>query len=92
VRPPAAASFSLGDAEGYVPLEGLIDREAELARQQKSAEQIRKHIAGAEAKLGNAGFTGKAPPDVVANIRETLASNQKQLENIEAIIRDLSGG
>jgi valyl-tRNA synthetase len=90
VRPSASASFSLGDAEGYIPLEGLIDRQAELARQKKNAEQIRKHIAGHEGKLANAGFVSKAPADVVANIRETLENNRKQLENMEAIIRDLS--
>jgi valyl-tRNA synthetase len=88
-RPPASASFSLGDADGYIPLEGLIDRRAELARQQKAAEQIRKHIAGHEAKLANKGFTSKAPAEVVANIRETLENNRSQLESIESIIRDL---
>ncbi|HUQ67945.1 MAG TPA: valine--tRNA ligase, partial [Planctomycetaceae bacterium] len=34
-RPKMSASFSLTDADGYVPLEGLIDRDAEIARQQK---------------------------------------------------------
>ncbi|MFO1096654.1 MAG: class I tRNA ligase family protein, partial [Planctomycetaceae bacterium] len=32
VRPPASASFSLGEADGYIPLEGIIDRQAELER------------------------------------------------------------
>ena len=41
-RPPGSASFSLGDADGYVPLEGLIDRQEELDRQQKEADKLRK--------------------------------------------------
>jgi valyl-tRNA synthetase len=90
-RPPASASFSLGDADGYIPLEGLIDRTAELGRQQKQAEQLKKVIAGHEGALSNEAYVSKAPVDVVATRRETLAANKKQLENIEAIIKDLGG-
>ena len=89
-RPKGSASFSLGDADGYIPLEGLIDTKEELARQQKKAEEIRKHIKGAEAKLNNENFTARAPENVVNDVRETLESNRKQLESIEEIIRDLS--
>jgi valyl-tRNA synthetase len=90
IRPPASASFSMGDADGYVPLEGIINRDAELERQQKEAEKLRKHIAGHEAKLANESFVGKAPAEVVANVRETLDGLRRQLASIEEIIRDLS--
>jgi len=90
VRPPASASFSIGDADGFVPLEGVIDRKSELDRQQKEAEKLRKLIAGSEAKLGNESFIGKAPAHIVDGIKETLASLQKQLASAEEIIRDLS--
>jgi valyl-tRNA synthetase len=90
VRPPASASFSMGDADGYVPLEGIINRDAELERQRKEAEKLRKHIAGHEAKLANQGFVGKAPPEVVANVRETLEGLRKQLASVEEVLRDLS--
>src|SRR5690606_37885099 len=90
VRPAGSASFTLGDTDGYVPLEGLIDREAELQRKQKEAEKLRGHIKGAEAKLSNEKFTAGAPADVVAGVRETLANLQKQLISVEEIIRDLS--
>ena len=36
-RPNASASFSLGDADGYLPLEGLVDLQAEVARLKKEA-------------------------------------------------------
>jgi len=90
VRPPASASFSLGDADGYIPLEGIIDRKAELDRQQKEADKLRKLIAGSEGKLKNEAFVGKAPPDVVAGVRDQLESLKKQLTSAEEIIRDLS--
>ena len=90
-RPPASASFSLGDADGYIPLEGIIDVEAELTRLRKEEEKVAKHIKGHEGKLANENFVSKAPPDVVANVRETLDSLRNQLVSIEQMIRDLSG-
>ena len=88
-RPPASASFSLDDADGFIPLEGLVDRDQELARQQKEADKIRGHITGAEKKLANEKFTANAPPQVVADVRSTLESLQKQLESVEQIMADL---
>ncbi|REJ91466.1 MAG: valine--tRNA ligase [Planctomycetota bacterium] len=90
VRPPASASFSLDDADGYVPLEGIINRDAEIERQEKEAEKLRKHIAGHEGKLANESFVSKAPPEVVADVRETLDGLKKQLASVEEILRDLS--
>lgn len=89
-RPTGAASFSLGDADGYIPLEGLINTEAERERQSKEAEKLRKLIAGHEAKLSNESFVAKAPPQVVAQHRETLETMRKQLSSVEEILRDLS--
>ncbi len=89
-RPGASANFSVEDADGYIPLEGLIDLEAELERQEKKAAELRGHIAGAEKKLSNSNFTDKAPEHVVNDVRETLASLKAQLQNVERIIEELS--
>lgn len=88
-RPAGAASFSLGDADGYIPLEGLIDREAEIARQTKEAAKIKKFIAGHQGKLNNKGFMENAPERVIAEIRETLAGLQSQLDSVERILDEL---
>jgi len=90
-RPPASASFSLGDADGFIPLEGVIDREAELARQQKELEKLRKHISGHQKKLANENFVNKAPAEVVANVRETLSQLESRLQSVEEVISDLQG-
>lgn len=89
-RPAGSASFALDDADGYIPLEGLVDRTAELGRQQKEAEKLRGFIAGHESKLANAGFVAKAPEHVVAEIRETLAGLKAQLDSVQRIISELS--
>ena len=89
-RPAGSASFSLGDADGYIPLEGLIDRQAELARQTKEAEKLRGFIRGHEAKLANPGFMAKAPEKVVNEIQETLAGLRAQLTSVERMVAELS--
>ncbi len=89
-RPPASAGFSLGDADGFSPLEGVIDRDAELERQQKEAAKLRGFITGHEKKLANENFVSKAPENVVNDVRETLANLQSQLESVEKIIADPS--
>ena len=88
-RPTASASFTLSDADGYVPLEGLIDVKAEYERQIKEAEKIRNFIRGHEAKLSNESFVARAPEAVVAQTREALAGLQKQLESVELVIAQL---
>ncbi len=90
-RPAASASFNVNDADGYVPLEGLIDVKAELDRQTKEAEKIRNFIRGHESKLSNESFVARAPEQVVAQARDTLASLKKQLESVELVILQLSG-
>ncbi|MBS0260541.1 MAG: valine--tRNA ligase [Planctomycetes bacterium] len=90
-RPGTSASFSLNDADGFIPLEGIVDREAELARQKKEAEKIRGFITGSQRKLANESFVSKAPPEVVDQVRETLAGLEKQLASVEDIIRQLGG-
>ncbi len=89
-RPSGSASFSLGDADGFIPLEGLIDRAAEKSRKEKEADKLRGFIKGHEAKLSNEGFMAKAPEKVVADIRETLANLKSQLESVERIVSELS--
>jgi valyl-tRNA synthetase len=90
VRPPSSASFSLAEADGFIPLEGLIDREVELARQRKEAEKLRGFIAGHEKKLANQSFVDRAPPEVVAEVRDTLAGLHKRLASVEDLIAQLS--
>ena len=81
-RPSGAASFSLGDADGYIPLEGLIDTAEELDRQQKKLVEVNKHIQGAHGKLNNEKFVGKAPADVVQKERDKLNEAKSSLESL----------
>ena len=89
-RPSGSASFSLVDADAFIPLKGIVDREAELKRQQKEAEKLKGFIAGHSRKLANESFVAKAPPEVVAEVRATLAGLEGQLASVQEIIKQLS--
>jgi valyl-tRNA synthetase len=87
--PTCSASFNLTDADGFIPLEGLIDRDAELARQRKERDRLVKAIDSNEKKLANEGFVAKAPADVLQQTRDSLDNYKKQLASVEAIIKAL---
>ena len=89
-RPKASVSFSLGNSDGFLPLDGLVDLATERQRQQKEADKLRGFIGGTEKKLSNESFVAKAPAEVVAEIRQTLLNQQKQLASIEEIVKQLS--
>jgi valyl-tRNA synthetase len=72
------------DFELYVSLAGLIDVAAEKKRLEKEIADKKKSLAGTQAKLGNAGFVAKAPPEVVAQQREQVVELGKQIAALEA--------
>jgi valyl-tRNA synthetase len=88
--PEGSVSFSLPDADGYIPVGDSIDRDAVRKNKEKEAEKLRGFIASADKKLQNEGFMAKAPADVVEGIRATKAEQEAQLASIERIIRELS--
>lgn len=89
-QPSKSASFSLADADGYLPLGGLVDLQAEVARLKKEADKLRGFISGSEKKLTNQSFIDRAPAEVVVEVRATLASQQAQLGSVEEAIKRLS--
>ena len=64
-------SSALGDL--YLPLEGLIDFEAEKSRLTKELNKIDKEIEKVQSKLNNPKFTERAPEEVLDEQRERLS-------------------
>jgi valyl-tRNA synthetase len=65
-----AAVTSVGEA--YMPMEGLIDVEAERVRISKEIEKIELEVKKSGGKLSNASFVDRAPPEVVVQEKERL--------------------
>ncbi|MBB3232415.1 valine--tRNA ligase [Halomonas stenophila] len=70
---PLSATQLVGEMEVLVPMAGLIDKDAELARLAKEIDKQDKLIGGIEKKLGNDSFVAKAPEAVVQKERDKLS-------------------
>ncbi len=80
--PPSATALA-GKMEILVPMAGLIDKTAELARLDKELDKLNKEIQRTEGKLGNEKFVSNAPADVVEKERSKLANSREALEKIQ---------
>ena len=74
----------IGDMKVLIPLAGLIDKDAELARLAKEIEKATTNITRTQGKLSNTNFTDKAPAAVVDKEREKLLQGEKLIENLQA--------
>jgi len=80
---PTARSL-LGEL--YLPLDGLVDVEAEKARLGKQLEKIEKEITKVNAKLNNPNFVKKVPEEVLQESRDRLVDWQvKDQQTREAL-------
>jgi valyl-tRNA synthetase len=72
-EPPPAASALVGELKVFVPLEGLVDLDAERARLDKELRRVEGELAKSQGKLANATFVDNAPAAVVDQERQRLA-------------------
>lgn len=79
---PLCSSGLVGQVKVLVPMKGLIDPTAELARLAKVAEKLQAQADGIARKLANEGFVAKAPPAVVEGERAKLAELEGQLAEV----------
>ena len=94
VRPPdsdveVVAMAPFGAAELYLPLGGLIDKQARRADLLSKLEKAEQNLRGVEAKLGNESFTARAPAEVVARERERLRQLTEEIAKLRAAIEAL---
>jgi valyl-tRNA synthetase len=80
---PAAATALVGKMEILIPLEGLIDKEAEIARLDKEITKLEKVIKLSSGKLSNDNYVAKAPAQVVQKERDKLAELKQSLSQLQ---------
>ncbi len=85
-----AVTVVTADAKLYIPMDELVDKEAELKRLNKELEQLQKRLAQSEGKLNNQGFVAKAPAAVVEGVRKQAEKEREQIALIEAAIAALN--
>ncbi|CAD5261201.1 valyl-tRNA synthetase [Alteromonas sp. 38] len=81
---PASATALVGEMEILIPMAGLIDKDAELARITKAMDKVDKDVSRTRGKLGNEKFVSNAPDAVIEKERGKLEEGEKQLEKLKA--------
>ena len=84
--PALSANVTLPGMEVFVDLAGLIDREAEIARNEQERVKLESLIADKKKKLENQSFVEKAPAAVVQKERDSLKELESQLAAIRAVL------
>jgi valyl-tRNA synthetase len=89
---PPAATVLLGEMKLLVPMAGMIDAAAEIARLEKQQVRLESDLAKTRAKLNKPSFVDNAPPEVVDKERlraeelgTAISSLEQQLERVRAL-------
>ena len=75
--------------ELYLPMDGLVDVEAERARLRKELAKCEAEVARVQQKLGNPSFVQRAPAPVLAEQQARLAEWQAKAQQIAAALERL---
>jgi valyl-tRNA synthetase len=81
-RPPHSATALLADAEVYVPLEGVIDLEAERDRLKKEIVKVEKDLGFFEKKFSRADFVKNAPKEI---LEKDMARNEELKKKLSGL-------
>ena len=79
---PMSATALVGEMEVLVPMAGLIDKDAELARLDKEIARLDGEVKRVGGKLNNEGFVAKAPAEVLDKERAKLAEAEQALSKL----------
>ncbi|PYG02570.1 valyl-tRNA synthetase [Thioalkalivibrio sp. ALE21] len=81
---PESAMALVDEMQLLIPLAGLIDKDAELARLDKEIDKLDKNLEQSEKRLANESFVDRAPAEVVQKERDRVAEMQATREQLAA--------
>ncbi len=84
-----AVSFMVRTSEFFVPMDGLIDADAEIAKLEKDLAHQQGFLKGVMKKLGNERFVSSAPEAVVAKERQKQADAEAKIKTLTESIERL---
>jgi valyl-tRNA synthetase len=85
--PKGSAQIVLGETTAALPLAGVIDMAAERTRLVRELDKAQAEIGKIDAKLGNAQFVAKAPPEVVEENREHRTGFEATARKLKAALQ-----
>jgi valyl-tRNA synthetase len=77
------------DVTYILPVEGVIDKDAERARITKAIEAAKKEVTSLSGRLSNAAFVEKAKPEAVEKARADMAEKAAEAERLTAALARL---
>ncbi|KXI30944.1 valine--tRNA ligase [Paraglaciecola hydrolytica] len=80
---PASATALVGEMEILIPMAGLINKEAELARIARALDKLQKDFDRTQGKLANEKFVSNAPADVIEKEQAKLADFSMQIGKLQ---------
>ena len=86
---PKSATALVGDLEVHVPLEGIIDKDAEIDRLERQLGKLGKNLGRSRAKLENPSFRDRAPAEVVEKERRRAAELESSIGKLETQLEAL---
>lgn len=87
--PKKSASAVVGNSKIIIPLEGLIDFDEEIARQNKKIEKLDKEKMSLEGRLKNKNFVEKAPKELIEETQARADELNSQINAIKELIETL---
>lgn len=78
-----ALSFRVKSNEYFIPLEGAIDVEAEIAKIEEELKYTKGFLISVSKKLSNERFVSNAPEKVVAIEKQKMADAESKIEALE---------
>jgi valyl-tRNA synthetase len=88
-RPKSSATAVVAGATIFVPLEGIIDFDKEALRLEKEMNKLVKELATVSKKLENDNFLGKAPEDVVRQVKAKHFLLQEKQQKLQLIVNKI---
>jgi valyl-tRNA synthetase len=89
VTPEQAIVVVARDVVASLPLSGLVDLDAEIARLKRELDEAEQERERAERQLANESFVSRAPAQVVETQRKRLADASHQVEVLKSRLADL---
>ncbi len=89
--PKASVQLIVRGETAALPLEGVVDIGAEVARLTKERAKLESDVAKIDAKLGNADFLARAPEEVVEEQRERREEMTARMAKIGEALGRLQG-
>jgi len=84
-----AMQVTAGSDVFVIPLEGIIDIDAEKARLEKALAASQKEAKSLEGRLSNANFVERAKPEAVEKAKSDFAHHSAEVERLESALKRL---